>query len=87
VRNIPGGELSTRLDLDENQLGNRRIILVFFVGGVTYAEISAIRYLNKKHGGDVTYVIATTHIVNSKNFISSISDNIENELERSSLDN
>ena len=77
---------TTMNNLDDNQLGNRKIILVFFVGGVTYAEIATIRYLNKKFDGELTYVIATTHIINSKNFISSISDNIENELERSSLD-
>jgi hypothetical protein len=59
--------------------------MLFFVGGATYAEIAAIRYLNKKMEGSVTYVIATTHIVNAKNFISSISDHIENDLERSSL--
>lgn len=29
--------------------GGKKVVLVFFVGGVTYAEISAIRFLNKLH--------------------------------------
>ena len=47
-------------------------ILVYFLGGVTYAEISAIRYLNncKKFKDKVKFVIATTSIINGNKCVS-----------------
>lgn len=45
--------------------GGKKIIMVFYVGGVTYAEISAIRFLNKLHT-DKIFVVATTQIINYK---------------------
>jgi hypothetical protein len=45
--------------------GGKKVIMVFYIGGVTYAEISAIRFLNKLHS-DKVFVIATTQIINYK---------------------
>jgi len=43
-------------------------VLVYFLGGVTYAEIAAIRFLNSHNmfGGRFKFVIATTSIISSK---------------------
>jgi hypothetical protein len=43
-------------------------VLVYFLGGVTYAEIAAIRFLNlhNRFIGRYKFVIATTSIISSK---------------------
>lgn len=43
-------------------------VLVYFLGGVTYAEIAAIRFLNQhnKFSGRYKFIIATTSIISSK---------------------
>ena len=38
----------------------RKKVLVYFVGGVTFSEIAALRFLNKKPDSKVTFLIATT---------------------------
>ena len=43
----------------------KKVIMVFYIGGVTYAEISAIRFLNKLHK-DKVFCIAATQIINYK---------------------
>ena len=45
---------------------NTKKILVYFLGGVTFAEVAAIRYLNncRKFKDRVKFVIATTSIIN-----------------------
>lgn len=40
-------------------------VLVYFLGGVTFAEIAAVRTLNKLHT-DFKFVIATTSIISSE---------------------
>ncbi|OMH84723.1 Vacuolar protein sorting-associated protein 33A [Zancudomyces culisetae] len=46
--------------------------LLFFLGGITLAEISAIRYLSQKQNHN--YIIATTDIINGNSLINSIMD-------------
>lgn len=45
------------------------VVLIMFLGGVTYSEIAAIRKLSQIEGGTHRYVIATTCIINAKRFI------------------
>ena len=47
------------------------IILLVFVGGITYAEIAAIRYLNKNSPRH-KFVILTTGIVHGKRILESL---------------
>ncbi|CAH8268644.1 unnamed protein product [Arabidopsis lyrata] len=49
--------------------GRRSIVLVVFIGGVTFAEISALRYLASKEGMAYDLIIATTKIVNGATLI------------------
>lgn len=51
-----------------------KVILVFFVGGCTFAEISALRFLSQQDENNVEFVIATTKIINKNSFLSSIID-------------
>lgn len=52
-----------------------KVILVFFGGGCTYAEISALRFLAQQEENNVEFIIATTKIINKSNFLSSIINN------------
>nr|XP_039271179.1 vacuolar protein sorting-associated protein 33A-like [Styela clava] len=47
------------------------VTLVFFVGGVTYAEISALRFLSSLESGGPKdeYIVATTSIINGNSMI------------------
>lgn len=51
-----------------------RVILVFFVGGCTFAEISALRFLSQQEENNVEFVVVTTKIINKNSFLSSIID-------------
>lgn len=55
--------------------GKKKVILVFYVGGITYSEISAIRFLNKLHP-DRIFAVATTQIINYKKCMSQIRTHI-----------
>ncbi|KAJ8765964.1 hypothetical protein K2173_020480 [Erythroxylum novogranatense] len=50
--------------LDRPTHGRRSIVLVVFVGGVTFAEISALRFLSAQEGMAYDPIIMTTKIVN-----------------------
>ena len=45
---------------DQNK---KKKILVYFIGGVTYAEVAAIRFLNKMFK-DKYFMVATTQMIN-----------------------
>ncbi|KAL4508086.1 hypothetical protein ABPG72_021459 [Tetrahymena utriculariae] len=72
IKNVPGKQ-----DFPEpskySKLQNKSAILVYFIGGVTYGEISAIRLLSKITKREI--VVATTHITNSKKLIQSVMKN------------
>lgn len=46
-----------------------RVVLVFFVGGCTFAEISALRFLSQQEDNNVEFVIATTKLLNKNSFL------------------
>ncbi|KAK8743146.1 hypothetical protein OTU49_001558 [Cherax quadricarinatus] len=51
--------------------------LVFFIGGCTYSEIAALRFLTTRvDQGGPEYVIATTKIINGNSFLLSLSDEL-----------
>lgn len=63
--------LTTRrssLTSEISQSDQRRVILVFFLGGCTFAEVSALRFLAQEDG-NVEFVIATTKLVNKNSFL------------------
>ena len=47
----------------------KRVILVYFIGGVTYSEVSALRFIEQKLG--CHFIIATTDVVNWKRLLDS----------------
>ncbi|KAH8292912.1 hypothetical protein KR044_008154 [Drosophila immigrans] len=50
----------------------RRVVLVLFVGGCTFAEIAALRFLAAQEDNNVQFVIATTKIINKHTFLESV---------------
>ncbi|MED6122788.1 Vacuolar protein-sorting-associated protein 33 [Stylosanthes scabra] len=49
--------------------GRRALVLVVFVGGITFAEISALRFLCSQEGMAYDLIIATTKIVNGQTLV------------------
>lgn len=54
------------------QPGENRVTLVFFLGGVTFAEIAALRFLSQLEDGGTEYVIATTKLMNGNSWIEAL---------------
>ncbi|KAA8534431.1 hypothetical protein F0562_031948 [Nyssa sinensis] len=51
-------------NMDRVADGRRSLVLVVFIGGVTYAEISALRFLSAQEGMAYDLIVGTTKIVN-----------------------
>ena len=51
---------------------SKSFILLVFVGGITYGEIAALRYLNSQNQ-KIKFIIMTTHIITNKRFFESVS--------------
>lgn len=63
-----GGGSSTSSSLPSNGAS----VLVYFLGGVTFAEIAALRFLGKVRG--LRFIVATTAIINGDTLIESIAN-------------
>uniref|UniRef100_A0A453K262 Vacuolar protein sorting-associated protein 33-like protein n=1 Tax=Aegilops tauschii subsp. strangulata TaxID=200361 RepID=A0A453K262_AEGTS len=46
-----------------DRVGRRSVVLVVFVGGVTFAEIAALRFLGAQEGMGYDFVVATTKVI------------------------
>ncbi|XP_052224605.1 vacuolar protein sorting-associated protein 33A-like isoform X2 [Dreissena polymorpha] len=66
VQQIPVALRKRRTSITSSQssMADQKVTLVFFLGGVTYAEIAALRFLAQQDDGGTDYVIATTKIIN-----------------------
>ncbi|KAH7636266.1 vacuolar protein sorting-associated protein 33A [Dermatophagoides farinae] len=53
---------------------NDKLVLVLFIGGCTFSEISALRLLAQKENVNSEFIIATTSIINGKTLLQSIAD-------------
>eukprot|EP00823_Brevimastigomonas_motovehiculus_P003022 TRINITY_DN1816_c0_g3_i2.p1 TRINITY_DN1816_c0_g3~~TRINITY_DN1816_c0_g3_i2.p1 ORF type:complete len:201 (+),score=106.70 TRINITY_DN1816_c0_g3_i2:113-715(+) len=56
------------------------LTLVYFIGGVTFAEISALRFLADKEGHGRDYIIATTKLINGQTLMDSLVEPVANNL-------
>uniref|UniRef100_A0A034VX74 Vacuolar protein sorting-associated protein 33A n=1 Tax=Bactrocera dorsalis TaxID=27457 RepID=A0A034VX74_BACDO len=63
------GRHNSSTPIDGSALNIPRIILVFFVGGCTFAEIAALRFLSQQEDNNVEFIIATTKIINKHSFM------------------
>lgn len=46
-----------------------RVVLIFFLGGCTSAEVAALRFIASQEDNNVEFVIATTKLVNKNTFL------------------
>ncbi|XP_025259284.1 vacuolar protein sorting-associated protein 33A isoform X3 [Theropithecus gelada] len=77
LRILPGPHFEERQPLPtglqkKRQPGENRVTLIFFLGGVTFAEIAALRFLSQLEDGGTEYVIATTKLMNGTSWIESL---------------
>jgi len=56
--------------------------LVFFIGGCTYAELAAVRWLGRHENPPREYIVATTHLCNGDDIVQSLVASLENNLTR-----
>jgi len=68
---VTGGSITSSHSATSLQ-ADPRVTLIYFLGGVTYAEISALRFLQQEADHPTEYIIATTHIINGHSLIDSI---------------
>ena len=70
---LPGGEYYYPKDEREmiKETNDIKYFLLVFIGGITYGELSAIRYLNKKFKNK-KFVILTTGMINYKKLFNSL---------------
>ncbi|MCO5589391.1 hypothetical protein L7F22_043358 [Adiantum nelumboides] len=54
--------------------GRRSLVLVVFIGGVTFAEISALRFLSAQEGMKYDMIIATTKLINGTTLLQTLID-------------
>ncbi|XP_056391212.1 protein lava lamp isoform X2 [Hyla sarda] len=79
---LPGPQFEERQSLPaglmkKRQQGENKVMLIFFLGGVTFAEIAALRFLSQLEDGGTEYIIATTKLINGTTWIKSIMEKLE----------
>ncbi|XP_008837554.1 vacuolar protein sorting-associated protein 33A [Nannospalax galili] len=79
LRILPGPHFEERQPLPtglqkKRQPGENRVTLIFFLGGVTFAEIAALRFLSQLEDGGTEYVIATTKLMNGTSWIEALTE-------------
>ena len=76
LNKIPGETFYPEKEINIlNPKYERNVIMLVFVGGITYSEIGCIRYLNKKFP-KYRFVILTTFVINSKRIFDNLSLNL-----------
>jgi len=82
IKDCPGGPhfhmkqaLPKGITLNEAPEG-KKVVLVFFIGGCTFTEVSAIRYLSKK-SSEYSFIVGTTKLINGNTLIESLIENFE----------
>ncbi|XP_071848464.1 vacuolar protein sorting-associated protein 33A-like [Apostichopus japonicus] len=75
---LPTGVEKTRPITQDNHGEQSKVCLVFFLGGVTAAEIAALRFLSQQENsvyGSTEFIVATTKLLNGSNWIESLMEN------------
>lgn len=62
--------------MDKLRDGRRSLVLVVFIGGVTFAEISALRFLSAQEGMAYDLIIGTTKMVNGNSLTETFMQNL-----------
>mmetsp|Transcript_835 Transcript_835/g.2194 ORF Transcript_835/g.2194 Transcript_835/m.2194 type:complete len:451 (+) Transcript_835:2-1354(+) len=65
---------------EAEQREERPVVLVVFVGGCTYAEVSALRWISRRPGASRRYMVLTTHMCSGTSLMAELIDKVENNL-------
>ncbi|XP_072934409.1 vacuolar protein sorting-associated protein 33A-like [Epargyreus clarus] len=57
---------------NSSSIDNPRVILVFFVGGCTFHEVSALRTISQQEDSNVEFFVLTTKLINGNTFIEAL---------------
>ena len=60
------------MDLSMGNGGRRKTMMVFYTGGVTYAEIAALRFVSRQDACPYNIIVAATKIINGDSFLKSL---------------
>lgn len=63
-------------NMDKMGDGRRSLVLVVFVGGITFAEISALRFLSAQEGMPYDLIVGTTNIVSGHSLTETFIDKL-----------
>lgn len=74
---IPVGLKKKRGSVSSLQSDDKKVILVFCLGGITFAEIAALRFLSHQDESPAEYIIATTKIIRGNSFLQSLMEDVE----------
>jgi hypothetical protein len=66
-------------------LSKKPLILVYFIGGVTFSEISALRCLSESPNHPYEYIVCTTKLVNGTTLLESVQEIVQNRLNKASV--
>jgi hypothetical protein len=73
-------EVEDSLFKSEGRDNKRKVMVVYFIGGVTFLEIAALRQLQKSEGCKYDIIVCTTKICSGKTLISSLREEPESAL-------
>ena len=79
---LPGPSFEDSQQLSQQQQSRRtgsdkKTVLVFFVGGVTMAEVASLRFLSSQEDSNIDYIIATTSVITGNSFLESLFTKLE----------
>ncbi|XP_066592546.1 vacuolar protein sorting-associated protein 33A [Prorops nasuta] len=80
INHVAQNTLSTRrnsIPSNDSDSEPPKLILVFFIGGCTFAEISALRFLSQQEDLNVEFVVATTKLINGNTFLTSLMEDLD----------
>ncbi|CAG5119016.1 unnamed protein product, partial [Candidula unifasciata] len=61
----------------QSSMGEQKLTLVLFLGGVTQAEVAAFRFLAQQDDGGTDYIVATTSIITGQRLLDSLTESIQ----------
>ena len=63
--------VSARLET-QRAMQDRKVVLVYFIGGCTFSELNALRFLGEREGSKYSYIVATTNLIGPGTMIDSM---------------
>ncbi|XP_033333810.1 vacuolar protein sorting-associated protein 33A [Megalopta genalis] len=76
--NVPSSGRRNSITSEDSNSEPPKLVMVFFIGGCTFAEISALRFLSQQEDSNVEFVVCTTKVINGNTFLTSLMEDLEN---------